>query len=71
MRLNATLNHERRVAVAIAGWMQLLFDLNTAALKTLAAQAEGTARLAVLRKGFPYPLWGSDRYMHRCYRGTV
>ena len=34
MRLNASLAHEQRVAVAIAGWMQLLLDLNTAALKS-------------------------------------
>ena len=53
MRLNASLAHERRVAVAIAGWMQLLFDLNTAALKIFEIEVQATARLAVLSKGFP------------------
>lgn len=61
MRLNASLMHERRVAVAIAGWMQLLLHLNTAALKTCATVAQATARLALLRKGFPYALWDMDR----------
>ena len=61
MRLNASLAHERRVAVAIAGWMQLLLDLNTAALKIFEIEVQATARLAVFRKGFPYVLWDMDR----------
>jgi len=61
MRLNASLMHERRVAVAIAGWMELLLDLNTAALKIFATVAQETARLALLRRGFPYVLWDMDR----------
>ena len=61
MRLNASLTHERRVAVAIAGWMQLLLHLNTAALEIFATVAQATARLALLRKGFPYILWDVDR----------
>ena len=61
MRLNASLVHERRVAVAIAGWMQLLLHLNTAVLKTFATVTQATARMALLRKGFPYVLWDLDR----------
>jgi hypothetical protein len=61
MRLNASLAHERRVAVAIAGWMQLLLDLNTAALKIFDIEVQATARMAVFRKGFPYVLWDMDR----------
>ncbi|DBA86104.1 TPA: hypothetical protein ACH3X1_005623 [Trebouxia sp. C0004] len=60
MRLNASLAHERRVAVAIAGWMQLLLDLNTAALKIFEIEVQATARMAVFRKGFPYVLWDMD-----------
>lgn len=67
MRLNASLAHERRVAVAIAGWMQLLLDLNTAALKILKMEVQATARMAVFRKGFPYVLWDMDRFAHDCY----
>ncbi len=61
MRLNASLMHERRVAAAIAGWMQLLLHLDTAALKIFATVAQATARLALLGKGFPYVLWDMDR----------
>ena len=67
MRLHASLAHERRVAVAIAGWMQLLLDLNTAALKIFAIEVQATARMAVFSKGFPYVLWDMDRYTHDCY----
>ena len=62
MRLHASLKHEQRVAVAIAGWMQLLLDLDTAALKTLAIKVQATTRAAMLEKGFPYVLWDMDRY---------
>lgn len=55
MRLNASLMHERRVAVAIAGWMQLLLRLNTDALHTFATYAQAIPRLA-MREGFPYLL---------------
>ena len=61
MRLNASLAHERRVAVAIAGWMQLLLDLNTAALRICDIEVQATARMAVLEQGFPYVLWEMDR----------
>ena len=61
MRLNVSLVHERRVAAAIAGWMQLLLHLHTAALKIFATVAQGTARLALLRKGFPCVLWDVDK----------
>ena len=61
MRLNATLMHERRVAVATAGWMQFLVELDRAALKIFATVTQATARLALLRKGFPYVLWDLDR----------
>ena len=61
MRLNASLRHERHVAVAIAGWMQLLLHLDTAARKIFAAAAQATTRLALLRKGCPYVLWDMDR----------
>ncbi|DBA81237.1 TPA: hypothetical protein ACH3X2_007050 [Trebouxia sp. C0005] len=60
MRLHASLAHERRVAVAIAGWMQLLHDLNTAALNIFAIEVQATARMAVFSNGFPYVLWGMD-----------
>ena len=63
MRLHATLKHERRVAVAIAGWMQLLLDLNQAALETLSTDSvQAAVRSAMLQNGFPYVLWGIDRY---------
>ena len=61
MRLNATLMHERRVAVAIAGWMQFLVELDRATLKILATVTQATARLALLRKGFLYVLWDLNR----------
>jgi hypothetical protein len=61
MLLHASLAHERRVAVAIAGWMQLLLDLNTAALKTLAVDLQPVARVAGFKAGFPYVLWDMDR----------
>ena len=61
MRLHASLAHERRVAVAIAGWMQLLLDLNTAPLKIFETEVQATARRAVCRSGFPYVLWDMDR----------
>ena len=67
MRLHASLAHERRVAVAIAGWMQLLHDLNTAALNIFAIEVQATARMAVFSNGFPYVLWGMDRSTHNCY----
>ena len=41
--------------------MQLLLDLNTAALKIFEIEVQATARLAVFRKGFPYVLWDMDR----------
>jgi len=68
MRLHATLKHERRVAVAIAGWMQLLLDLNQAALNTLSTDfVQAAVRSAMLQNGFPYVLWGIDRYCYHLY----
>jgi len=70
MRLHASLKHERRVAVAIAGWMQLLLDLNEAALKTLTSDMQAVARSAILKKGFPYVFGGSNRY-YCCFLHSV
>ena len=47
MRYHASLAHERPVAVVVAGWMQLLLDLNTAALKMCEIEVQATARMAV------------------------
>ena len=49
IRLSASLAHERHVAVALAGWMQLLFDLDISALKILELEVQATARMAVFR----------------------
>ena len=67
MRLHASLAHERRVAVAIAGWMQLLSDLNMAALRIFAIEVPAKVRMAYFGKGFPYVLWELDRYTYHYY----